>query len=425
MSGFTPDTAGLRSGNAASSAAVQRVLAGAALTASVLGLALTAAPQATAASEPCTITGNSNSNVLRGTPGNDVICGLGGNDVIYGGGGNDVIKGGTGNDRISGDGGNDVISGEAGNDSVNGGVGNDTVDGGTGNDSIGGVTGNDVLDGDTGRDQLSGGSGDDALQGGTGIDQISPGTGANTCAADSTDRVAGSCTIDRTGPTAAWVDVPSTVTAGETFTATFSLKDPSSIDPNSPNVKIGGAPGWITTWCGDAGSFPLMASLASGSIADGVWSVTCTVPAKAVNDTYSFFLSAQDSFANSADGPSADFTVVGGSADNGAPLISDVVIPTSAEPGETITLTWRAADPSGVKDTPYPWVYRPAPQFGVIYGEGVSSPVLTSGTALDGTWSQTITLPANSVSGTYYVYISVRDELGNKTYERYGSFQVG
>ncbi len=481
MSGFTPATTDLGSANSAGSATVRRVLAGVALTASVLGLALTGAPQATAASEACTITGSARADVLRGTPGKDVICGLGGNDTIYGNGGNDVIRGGTGNDRISGDGGNDTISAENGNDSVNGGVGNDSVNGGGGNDSIGGVSGNDMLNGGDGNDVLSGGdgndtisaengndsvnggvgndsvnggvgndsidgvsgndmlnggdgddvlsggAGNDALMGGTGTDQISPGTGADTCASDSTDRVAGACTIDTTGPTAAWVDVPSTVTAGETFTATFSLKDPSSIDPNSPNLKIGGAPGWITTWCGDAGSFPLMATRVSGTNADGVWSVTCKVPAKAVNDTYSFFMGAQDSFGNSigTDTPAADVTVVGGSPDNGAPVATDVVIPASAEPGETITLTWRAADPSGIKDSPYPWVYRPGPQWGVLYGDYVEAPVLTSGDKFDGAWSQRITLPNDAVTGTYYVYISVRDEVGNKTYQQYGSFQVG
>jgi len=398
--------------------------------------------------------------VLRGTSRADVICGLGGNDVIYGAGGNDVIRGGEGNDRIYGEGGNDIISGDAGNDSVSGGIGSDRLNGGVGNDqvsggdssdmisgdsgndsvngdagsdtvhgdigtdAVSGGVGNDVLNGGVGNDQVSGGVGDDALMGGAGTDQIYAGTGADTCAADSADRVSGACTVDKTGPTVAWITVPSAVTAGETFTATFSLKDPSSIDPNSPNVKIGGASGWVTTWCGDGGSFPLMAARVSGTIAEGVWSVTCKVPDKAVNDRYSLFISAQDSFANSADFSSADFTVVGGSADNVAPLISDVVIPTSVKPGETITLTWRASDPSGVKDTPYPWVYRPAPQFGVIYGPGVEAPVRTSGTAFDGAYSQTLTVPANSVNGTYYLYISVRDELGNKTYENYGSFTV-
>ena len=361
--------------------------------ASLLGLFLFAIPAGAAAPAACTINGTPGADVLRGTAKADVICGLGGNDVIYGDGGNDVIRGGIGHDRIYGDGGNDVISGEAGNDSVNGGNGND---------------------------QLSGGSGNDALKGGAGSDQINPGTGADTCAADSADRVSGSCIVDRTGPAAAWIDVPSTVTAGETFTATFSLKDRSGIDPNSPNGTIGGAPGWITSWCG----FPVMATLVSGTNADGVWAISCPVPANAVSDPYSLWISAQDSFGNASPRISADFEVVGGASDNKAPVISDVMIPTGAKPGETITISWRAADPSGVKDTPYPWVYRPAPQFGVIYGDGVEAPVRTSGTATEGAYSQTITLPANSVKGTYAVYISVRDELGNKSYEQYGSFTV-
>ena len=453
----------------------------------LLGAGAAAGPAGAASPTRCTIVGTAGSDVLKGTSGSDVICGLGGNDVILAGGGNDVINAGSGNDRVSGgsgadvingeagndvidaddgddriiagdgvdiaDGGrgNDVISGDAGNDSVSGGTGNDVLKGGVGSDQVSGDQGNDVLSGDSGddtangdsgsdtinggigndvlnggvdNDQVAGGIGDDALRGGAGTDQIYAGTGADTCASDSADRVSGACSIDKTGPAAAWVNVPSTVTAGESFTATFSLKDPSSIDPNSPNVKIGGAPGWITTWCGDAGSFPLMATRVSGTNADGVWSVTCKVPAKAVNNTYSLFIDSQDSFGNSSDSPSADFTVVGGSSDSGPPLISDVVIPTSVKPGETITLTWRASDPSGVKDTPYPWAYRPAPQFGVIYGDGVEAPVRTSGTAFDGAYSQTLTVPVNSVKGIYPVYISAGDELGNKTYQQYGSFTV-
>ena len=392
--------------------------------ASVLGLLLFATPSKAETPAVCTITGTAGADVLRGTAGDDVICGLGGNDMISGKAGNDVIGGGAGNDRIWGDAGNDTITGETGNDSINSGTGNDGVTGGTGNDYLNGMTGNDVIRGGTGNDRIWGGIGNDALGGQSGTDQIYTGTGSDTCAPDSADRVSGSCTIDRTGPVAAWIDVPSTVTAGETFTASFSLKDPSSIDPNSPNVKIGGASGWITSWCGDAGSFPLMASLTSGSIANGVWSVTCQVPANAVNDSYSLFMGAQDSFGNSSDSPSADFRVVGGSSDNGAPVITDVVIPTSVTPGETITLTWRAADPSGVKDTPYPWVYRPGAPWGVLYGDYVEAPVRTSGDAFDGAYSQTLTLPANSAEGTYPVYISVRDELGNKTYQYYGSITV-
>ena len=393
----------------------------AALLAATIGLFLIFAPPADAAvTAACTITGTARADVLRGTAGADVICGLGANDVIYGGGGNDVIRGGTGNDRISGDAGNDIISGGDGNDTLNGGNGNDKLIGDAGNDSISGLAGNDFLDGGIGSDQVSGGIGDDALKGGSGTDQISTGTGADTCASDSADRISGTCTIDRTGPTAAWLDVPATVTAGETFTATFSLKDPSGVDPTSPSGFIGGAPGWITSWCG----FPVTASLESGTNTDGVWSITCPVPTNAVSDPYSIWINVADRFGNASPQLTADFAVVGGASDNKAPVITDVVIPTTAKPGDTITITWRAADPSGVKDTPYPWVYRPAPQFGVLYGEGIGQPVRTSGDAFDGAYSQTLRLPDNSVNGQYAVYISVRDELGNKTYEPYGSFAV-
>lgn len=395
-------------------------LSAAAIAAAVIAAGLVFAVPALADDPGCTISGTSRADVLKGTPGNDVICGLGGNDVILGAGGNDVLNGGDGNDRISGDAGNDNVIGGGGNDILNGGVGTDTVRGDAGNDSIGGDPGNDVLNGGAGSDQLAGGAGNDALQGGAGLDRLDPGTGADTCAPDASDRVSGSCSIDRDGPVAAWVDLPSTVTAGTTLAATFSLRDRSSVNPGSPNLTIGGAPGWITSWCG----FPIMASLASGTLADGIWSVSCAVPITAVTDPYSLWVNAQDSFGNPGR-LNADFAVVGGASDNQAPAITDVAIPAKANPGETITIRWRAADPSGVKDTPYPWVYRPAPQFGVIHGSGVEAPVLTSGTALDGTWSQTITLPADSVNGSYAVYISVRDELGNKTFEQYGSFTVG
>jgi hypothetical protein len=126
-------------------------------------------------------------------------------------------------------------------------------------------------------------------------------------------------------------------------------------------------------------------------------------------------------------GGSADwieFTVIGGSADNQAPIVSEVVIPKSVAPGETVTITWQASDPSGVS-VAYPWIYLPGPPWGVLYGPGVEAPVLTSGDAIDGTYSQTFTLPADAPSGAYPVYISVRDELGNKTYQQYGSFTVG
>lgn len=371
----------------------------------VVSFALISAAAVSAAPSACTITGTSGPDLLRGTATADVICGFRGNDTILGGAGNDTILGGPGNDRISG------------------GNGADTIAGGSGMDIIGGDAGGDFLEGEIGPDRLSGGSGNDGLSGGTGNDTIIPGTGSNICAPDDADRVTGSCVIDAVSPTFNWLDVPGTVEAGSVFTATFSLKDPIGISPGSATVGIGGSSGWITNWCG----FRVDAELVSGSMTDGIWSVSCDVPETAVNDPYSLWAGAQDNFGNSTvSGGTADwieFTVVGGRTDNQAPVVSEVSIPASIEPGETATITWRTSDPSGVEGA-YPWTYLPGPPWGVLYGPGVEAPVRISGDATDGTYAQTFTLPMDSPRGTYRVYISVRDELGNKTYENYGSFTV-
>lgn len=371
-----------------------------ALVISIAGLALAASP-ASASSPECTITGTNRAETLRGTAADDVICGRGGNDTIFAGGGADQIYGGPGADRISA------------------GPGDDSSEGGRGRDSVNGDAGDDYLGGGVNSDQLGGGPGDDALDGGPGTDTIDPGTGTNTCARDSEDQVAGSCEIDTGGPAVAWLDFPPTVEAGSTLTATLSVSDPSGISPGSVTASVGGDPGWITNWCG----FRIDAELVSGTETDGVWSVSCDVPANAVNGTYSLWAGAQDNFGNSTLADWVEFTVVGGNDDNQAPTVSDVSIPASIQPGETATITWRVSDPSGVSGA-YPWVYLPGPPWGVLYGPGIGAPVRTSGDATDGAYSQTFTLPADSPSGTYAVYISVRDELGNKTYMQYGSFSV-
>jgi hypothetical protein len=130
--------------------------------------------------------------------------------------------------------------------------------------------------------------------------------------------VAGACTVDTTGPAIAWVNVPSTIEAGKTFTATFSLRNPSNVDPQSPNVRIGGAPGWIVNWCG----FPVLATRTSGTAVDGIWSVSCAVPATAVTGSYSLFVAAQDFFGNStmlSPAPTkGEFDLTGGNADDNA-----------------------------------------------------------------------------------------------------------
>jgi hypothetical protein len=335
---------------------------------------------------------------------------LSGNDVIFGAGGNDILVGGSGNDRIEGNQGSDVIIGGSGNDVVDGGTGNDRLDGGLGNDRVVGGTGND------------------SLLGGIGADTITAGNGSDSCAADSADRVSGACAVDATGPLIQWIRVPRSVKAGLTFSATFSLKDPSSVDTNSPNVKIGGAPGLITSWCG----FPILASLDSGTATDGVWSIRCAVPSNAVSGNYSLFVDAQDYFGNPSSlapieqGDGA-FEVIGGNSDNRAPIITNVDLPSVVARGESVTLSWTASDDTGVAYS-VAWIYGPN---GAVDSTGkpvveYSNPLSerVSGTEKEGAFDQTVTMSPTAVSGSYSVWISTADSLGNKSYQSYGSFSV-
>lgn len=402
----------------------RRLALSAAIVAATVGVgAGIAAGPVSAAAPGCTITGTAGNDTLRGTTRADVICGLGGNDVIIGNGGNDVLDGGAGNDRLDGGTGNDTVTGGAGNDTVAGGTGNDVTSGGDGLDLVDGGTGSDVLDGGTGNDTVRGGSGNDVLKGGTGTDTVTPGGGADTCAADPADRVAGTCTPDVTGPSIAWIDVPSEVAAGSTFTATFSVNDPSGITPGSPAAFLGGAPGWIT-WCG----FPLEATQVSGSATDGVWQISCSVPEQAVTETYSLSLSAQDFFANSSwlsptDGGQGTVRVVGGNADSAAPAISNVALPATAAPGSPVTFTWSATDTTGVQYA-IVWVYTPNGPL-PLAANGGSFSQRTSESITDATFTQTITLPVDATPGDYAVYISTADTLGNKTMQQYATFTVG
>ena len=113
----------------------------------------------------CNIIGTVGDDRLVGTSGDDRICGMAGSDIIYGMGGNDTIFGGAGNDAAWGGSGtiptvvmvspvsrfaiSNVVSTD-GNDFIDGGTGNDTLDGGTGvNKCSGGQTwwlDTDVLD---------------------------------------------------------------------------------------------------------------------------------------------------------------------------------------------------------------------------------------------------------------------------------------
>lgn len=410
----------------------------------LLGSVLLVASPAAAASSLCNgspVSISSSARTINGTSGNDVILVLGsgshtvnagggddkicsgsstdlinggyGNDVINSGAGNDVINSGPGNDVVNAGSGNDVVKTDTGNDKVIAGTGNDSLDGGAGNDALSGDNGADVIWGKSGNDSLTGGSGNDSLQGGTGGDTLSPGTGSNTCALDSSDRIVGSCSVDNFTPQVSNISVMSSVTAGTKATFLWSVSDSTGVVYT--DVRFGGPSGWVTNWCG----FPIEGTRISGNAQQGTYAVTCDIPETAVNTTYSVFINASDFFGNINYGTSADFTVIGGIADDAEPTVTSVEASSSnLGQGDEFTVTYGATDESGVAFV-YGYFYHDGN--GVAGAQGIwispgalSEPV--SGNDKDGVWRQSFTVSDFAPAGTYTLYVGRADKYGNRNF---------
>ena len=413
---------------------------GACLLAGLLPSAVPASATETSDSLPkCTITGTQGPDRLNGTSGDDVICGLGGNDLLAGRGGNDVLLGGLGNDQLNGEVGRDTLLGGLGNDVLIGGIENDqlkgeagldTLIGGAGNDVLIGGADNDQLSGELGRDMLMGGSGNDSLvggaqgdsfAGGTGTDTITAGTSGDTCATDPADAVRGACEKDQTGPVISEVAVLPVVNAGTVLALSWRVSDSSGLripDVNTPTtwVKIGGANGWIG-WCG----FPIYAEQVSGDMNTGVFFANCQIPENAVNGEYTFWIDALDIFGNHPSAvTSGTFMVTSGATDNAPPVLRDISLSkTTYAAGEAVTIEWNATDDSGVSGS-IPWAFGPngflvnlaTGQLWLDYSLGT----LISGTEFNGRYRVTLRLSASAIPGTYSLWFSTNDVLGNHSY---------
>jgi hypothetical protein len=354
------------------------------------------APTPLPAVEECTITGTPRSDTLVGTSGDDVICGLGGNDTIVGGKGDDIIRGGAGRDQVNGGGGDDVLSGGAGRDSLLGG------------------SGNDAIGGDAGRDNLSGGNGDDALNGGTGIDGLRSGAGDDMCASDAADRRLDSCGIDDDAPVVTFQPSILEFQAGSTAVFRWVVEDASGVAMTW--AAIGGPSGWVTEWCG----FALPAEQINGTLQSGTYELQCDIPANAVNESYTLFVSVADSLGNSNTVPGwaeFGFTVIGGSSDNVVPVINAVRLPDTVVAGETFTVDIDLSDDSGIAGV-WSWFMGAAPYY--YYNEqgqfisALDPAVVVSGDATNGTFRQTLVVSDWAIPGRYSLLVGVRDTVGNR-----------
>jgi hypothetical protein len=157
----------------------------------------------------------------------------------------------------------------------------------------------------------------------------------------------------------------------------------------------------------------------SGSAFDGTYQATCDVSANAVNGSYTLFLMASDSFGNSSGWDASsqfDFSVTDGSTDALPPAVSEL---SARVDGDSVVVNWRASDPSGVAGQSA-WLAHNVYSFASIEGPYFvyNAAVLVSGDALNGVYEQRIDRRQIAPSGTYTVWLTVIDALGNKSFDQ-------
>jgi len=396
----------------------------------LFSFALAPTSSATAASENgCTILGSNKAETILGTSGSDVICAAGGSDTIYGFGGDDEIRAGAGSDTIFGGNGDDTILGQSGNDTISGNQGADDLSGGDGKDAVSGGEGEDLLEGGSGADNLSAGNGADFIDGGSGADNLSAGTGADLidggigkdtiltgagkdmCNSDPADIRLDACLIDSEGPRFG-ISTTETkkFTAGEIAYFILNVTDAAGIE--GVYGSIGGAPGWVTEWCG----FLIPGNLTSGSNKSGTYTISCSLPQDAVNAPYTLEVSAVDLMGH-ASRTSIAFEVTGGSGDNQSPEVLEIDLPSSVSAGENFVISVLASDESKVSGV-YIWFLWEAGGFSDengLHAKG-NEPKLISSSAKEYRFDQDYIFGDNAPAGIYKMWISVRDSVGNRNF---------
>jgi hypothetical protein len=407
-----------KKGYGAKSSAVKYVAGGSAYTASTNPVISTPVPTPTltpVVSTPapvkplCTITGTSGDDYLVGTNGDDVICGNGGRDTILALAGNDVIYAGLPVSTSSSQ--STVLAAEIlgirllSSDSLG-----DVIDGGDGDDVIFGGNGDDDISGESGSDQIFGEAGDDVLSGGPDLDAIDGGEGNNLCFIEDAESEFTSCRYESTGPTITSVTAsPSTVSPGQTLTISIAATDPSGIESVGFYFMRDGVQ---RDFCGQS------TERTSGTSTNGTWTYVCTVPNLVLNGDYVITPYARDLLGShtNTNGGTLDSTrgsvsVSGGSDDTTGPTITSVTAsPSTVSPGQTLTISIAATDPSGIESVGFYFM-----RDGVQRDFCGQSTERTSGTSTNGTWTYVCTVPANTVIGSYVVTPFAEDVFGNYT----------
>lgn len=227
---------------------------------------------------------------------------------------------------------------------------------------------------------------------------------------------------DLSGPTISSVQHPAVVTAGTSFSVRWRVADADGV--SSTGVTMGWASGiWTTCGFGQSGR------LVSGTMTDGIWEYVCAVPASAVNTDYSLDVSAQDMMGNWSSLGGFSFTIVGGNPDSTPPAYRNVRLVSGAVVGGTLTITWTLDDPSGI-DSAVMWVAGPSGGFSDLTGQRYAlyeTMVVTRDCSVDGSTcnlTQTVQLSPTAPAGSYALWVSATDLLGNKVLEQVLAFTV-
>ncbi|MDH2416852.1 calcium-binding protein [Nocardioides sp. CER19] len=337
----------------------------------------------TARGERCTIVGTKHADVLVGTNRRDVICGRGGNDVIRARGGNDVVDAGPGRDR---------------------------VDGGTGADQLRGRSGDDTILGGAGRDHLYGDAGNDDLDGGPGADVLTGGPGTNWCGNDPAD--AGSqCKHDTAAPVIVSAQVlPTTVDVGsgpEDVLVRAHITDDTGV-------------AWVLGGLGiDIHVDELR--LVSGTVRDGWWQAQAHLDQWTAPGTFALSISVNDWVGhNTFRNPLGTLRVTNSHPDLTPPAVVQLLSPAAGATvdvrtaARTLTISARVTDAdSGVTYVGVGASYRGSDGYW-SGGTTMEEAALTRGTAADGVWTGSVTIPRGSIGGTWNITVATVDRAGRQ-----------
>ncbi len=214
------------------------------------------------------------------------------------------------------------------------------------------------------------------------------------------------------------VRVPAEVQAGTPLVIRFRMTDPSGYQ--APVAFVGGPSGWVSSWCG----FGVAAIRVSGDQRDGEYEISCLVPTNAPSAGYIVRIGCECTFPD-ASGDSLfvtyPFDLVGGSNDVRVPEIGRAQITSVGviRPGGTLEVTTLAKDESGIAYV-VAWVDGPNGRTTNDAGQpwasdmGLDSVIRSQAAKGWEQFVQTITLRDDATPGSYRLWFSVGDSIGNR-----------